>query len=143
MRDRVPAPGKANRVKITLDNGQVVEGVLSYADDATQEGSAYNKANVLPDDVCEDLGIDPATAEPKDAFQAAGDGLTQLTNIKPAFASDFYLYITGQHPILSAHPANDYFQYRWAMNRPWMERETALTGDAQTLTTFDGSFFGN
>lgn len=143
MRDRVPAPGKANRVKITLDNGQVVEGVLSYADDATQEGSAYNKANVLPDDVCEDLGIDPTTAEPKDAFQAAGDGLTQLTNIKPAFASDFYLYITGQHPILSAHPANDYFLYKWAMNRSLLERETALTGDAQTLTTYDGSFFGN
>lgn len=70
MRDRVPAPGKANRVKITLDNGQVVEGVLSYADDATQEGSAYNKANVLPDDVCNDLGIDPTTSEPKDAFRA-------------------------------------------------------------------------
>lgn len=70
MRDRVPAPGKANRVKITLDSGQVVEGVLSYADDATQEGSAYNKANVLPDDVCNDLGIDPTTAEPKDAFRA-------------------------------------------------------------------------
>ena len=26
-----------------------MEGVLSYADDATQEGSAYTKGNVLPD----------------------------------------------------------------------------------------------
>lgn len=68
MRDRIPTPGKANRVKITKDDGAVVEGVLSYADDATQEGSAYNKANVLPDDVCETLGLtgDP---EPKDAFR--------------------------------------------------------------------------
>lgn len=33
-------------------------------------GSAYNKANVLPDDVCNGLGI-PTTAEPKDAFVAA------------------------------------------------------------------------
>lgn len=34
---------------------------------ATQ-GSAYNKANVLPDSVCKMLGI-PTTSEPKDAFQ--------------------------------------------------------------------------
>lgn len=70
MKDRVPAPGKANRVKITQDDGTVVEGVLSYADDATQEGSAYNRANVLPDDVCEALAIDSDTAEPKDAWLA-------------------------------------------------------------------------
>lgn len=70
MRDRLPTPGKANRVRITQDNGQIVEGVLSYADDATQEGSAYNKANVLPDDVCEALAIDSDTAEPKDAWLA-------------------------------------------------------------------------
>lgn len=70
MKDRVPAPGKANRVKITQDDGTAVEGVLSYADDATQEGSAYNKANVLPDDVCEALAIDSDTAEPKDAWLA-------------------------------------------------------------------------
>lgn len=68
MKDRVPTPGKANRVKITMDDGTAVEGVLSYADDATQEGSAYTKGNVLPDDVCELLGLDSDLAEPKDAF---------------------------------------------------------------------------
>ena len=68
MRDRIPTPGKANRVKITKDDGSVIEGVLSYADDATQEGSAYNKANVLPDALCTTMGLtgDP---EPKDAFR--------------------------------------------------------------------------
>ena len=71
MYDRIPAPGKANRVKITMDDGTVIEGVLSYADDATQEGSAYSRANVLPDDVCAQLAIDPQTSEPKDAFLAA------------------------------------------------------------------------
>lgn len=70
MRDRIPAVGKANRVKITLDDGTAIVGVLSYADDATQEGSAYNKANVLPDETCELLRIDASTAEPKDAFEA-------------------------------------------------------------------------
>ena len=69
MYDRVPAPGKANLVKITLDNGQTIEGVLSYADGATQEGSAYNVANVLPSNVLEALGLD-SSAEPKDAFLA-------------------------------------------------------------------------
>lgn len=68
MKDRLPAPGKANRIKITLDDNSTIEGVLSYADDATQEGSAYNKANVLPDNVCETLDLNPDTAEPKDAF---------------------------------------------------------------------------
>lgn len=70
MRDRLPTPGKENRVKITQDDGAVVEGVLSYADDATQEGSAYTKGNVLPDEVCQELSIDPDTSEPKDAFLA-------------------------------------------------------------------------
>ena len=36
----------------------------------TQSPSAYNKANVLPDDVCQELSIDPDTSEPKDAFLA-------------------------------------------------------------------------
>lgn len=68
MYDRIPSPGKENRVSITQDNGQVITGVLAYADDATQEGSAYTKGNVLPDDVCNLLGIDPDTSEPKDAW---------------------------------------------------------------------------
>lgn len=55
-------------MRITQDNGQVVEGTLAYADGATQQGSAYTKGNVLPDDVCNLLGIDPVTSEPKDAW---------------------------------------------------------------------------
>lgn len=45
------------------------------ADGVAVVGSAYNKANVLPDDVCTDLGID-TSAEPKDAFSA----LKELSN---------------------------------------------------------------
>lgn len=70
MRDRVPTPGKENRVKITQDDGSVIEGVLSYADEATQEGSAYTRGNVLPDEVCDTLQIDRTSSEPKDAFLA-------------------------------------------------------------------------
>lgn len=53
---------------------------LNSAGIITQNPSAYNKANVLPDDVCSALGINPQTSEPKDAFLAAalqvGDTLT-------------------------------------------------------------------
>lgn len=69
MYDRIPSPGKENRVSITQDNGQVITGVLAYADDATQEGSAYTKGNVLPDDVCWLMDLDFDGSEPDDAFR--------------------------------------------------------------------------
>lgn len=78
MRDRIPTPGKENRVKITQDDGQVIEGVFSYADEAIQEGSFYNKANVLPDEVCDHLGIDRQTAEPKDGFSTLFNMIDRL-----------------------------------------------------------------
>lgn len=80
MRDRLPELGKANRIRITMDDGQVIEGVLSYADNASQDGSVYSKGNVLPDAVCVALGLNTDTAEPKDAFEmlaalaVSGDG---------------------------------------------------------------------
>lgn len=94
MRDRIPTPGKANRVRITQDDGTVVEGVLSYADDATQEGSAYTKGNVLPDDVCLELGIDPDTSEPKDAF-VAGIVYTKM-QFKKRMPTTFQKLMTGR-----------------------------------------------
>lgn len=68
MRDRVPTPGKENRVKITQDSSTAIEGVLAYADDATQEGSPYTKGNVLPDEVCDLMSLDHNSSEPRDAF---------------------------------------------------------------------------
>lgn len=77
MQDRVPAPGKENRVRIRLDDGQTIEGVFEYADEASVQGSAYNKANVLPDDVCAALGV-PTSAEPKDAYSRVVDLIATL-----------------------------------------------------------------
>lgn len=77
MQDRVPTPGKENRVRIRLDDGQIIEGVFEYADEAIVQGSAYNKANVLPDDVCFALGI-PTSSEAKDA-------LNKLSNMYKPF----------------------------------------------------------
>lgn len=45
---------------------------LNTAGIITQSPSAYNKANVLPDDACDLLGLPSNTAEPKDAFMVLG-----------------------------------------------------------------------
>lgn len=97
MKDRVPAPGKAGRVRIVTDSSAqptfqvidgrlkliyedetAIEGVLEHADDATVAGSVYNRANVLPDSVCDALGLDRRECEPKDAYlallRATGNG---------------------------------------------------------------------
>lgn len=97
MKDRLPAPGKAGRVRIVTDSSAqpqfavmdgrlkliyedetAIEGVLEHADDATVAGSVYNRANVLPDSVCDALGLDRRECEPKDAYlallRATGNG---------------------------------------------------------------------
>lgn len=87
MRDRLPTPGKAGRVRFCSDNykppglsidgnghlvanyeSEQIEGVLEHADDASVDGSVYCKANVLPDTLCNALGINADESEPKDAF---------------------------------------------------------------------------
>lgn len=97
MRDRLPAQGMANRVKITQDNGNVIEGVFAYADGATQEGSKYNKANVLPDNVCQELGLsDPVTAEPKDAFLALAPKIGDTKTTIRTDLGDSWLLCNGE-----------------------------------------------
>lgn len=49
MRDREPAPGKAGRVSLTLDNGTILTGVLAMDDDALDAGTPLNKATFLKD----------------------------------------------------------------------------------------------
>lgn len=53
VQNRLPEPGKENRVSITPDNGSAVEGVLAYADNATQEGTFWNRktAQLLQGDI--------------------------------------------------------------------------------------------
>lgn len=89
MQDRVPTPGKENRVRIRLDDGRTIEGIFEYADDASVQGSVYNKANVLPDDVCDSLGID-ASSEPKDALMA----LLKISNEIQSDISSIFVFGT-------------------------------------------------
>lgn len=53
VQNRLPEPGKENRVSITPDSGSPLEGVLAYADDATQEGTFWNRktAQLLQGDI--------------------------------------------------------------------------------------------
>lgn len=51
----------------------------------SQQGSAYSKANVLPDAICTLLGIDSSSSEPKDAFNA----LIQKSNTVTADLNTF------------------------------------------------------
>lgn len=67
MTDRVP--GTAGRVKITPESGDAYYAVLEMADNATTEGTPYNKASVLTDTTAEALGLDPNDdPTPNDAF---------------------------------------------------------------------------
>lgn len=49
MNDRQPYPGKEGMVKLTLTNGQVLEGKLEMADDPLEPGDPLNKATLLKD----------------------------------------------------------------------------------------------
>lgn len=103
---------------------------LNTAGIITPNPSAYSKANVLPDDVCEELGLDTTTAEPKDAF-----GVVVGLMSRPSgglYGTDFYMYITGKHPFLNAGELNDYHNY--------YSRSIALTGEVQTITVYDNIY---
>ena len=72
MKDRIPRyPG---RVKITPESGAAYFATMERADDPKQQGDALNKQNLLPDEVAEKLGLDPAeNPVPADAFEHIGE----------------------------------------------------------------------
>lgn len=83
MKDRIPLyPG---RVKLTPVAGRENVYDMVRADEPTQEGSALNKANLLPDDVCDALFIPTDSSEVKDAFLS--------------LASMYEWYVWKQYPI--------------------------------------------
>lgn len=88
MKDMVTnGTGNSRYLKTSLASGTTWESALAMLREGTfpidlnglnnggitQLGSAYSKANVLPDDVCALLGLDSTTAEPKDAFGVVGN----------------------------------------------------------------------
>lgn len=88
MKDMVTnGTGNSRYLKTSLASGTTWESALAMLREGTfpidlnglnnggitQLGSAYSKANVLPDDVCALLGLNSTTAEPKDAFNVVGN----------------------------------------------------------------------
>lgn len=63
-------------------------------------GSAYNKANVLPDDVCTALGV-PTSAEPKDAFAKLSSCLKSYKLLEKITASKSWACPDGVFKIVA------------------------------------------
>ena len=84
MRDRVPThPGRVRLIPVI---GQDNLYDLARADDAITEGMLLCKATLLPDSVCDALGIDREESTPADALLAI-----------PAVLGKALLCITAKH----------------------------------------------
>lgn len=71
MKDRQPYPGKEGMVKLTLTNGQVLEGKLEMADDPLEPGDPLNKATLLKDATAALFGLG-SDAVPDDVLAYLG-----------------------------------------------------------------------
>ena len=95
MRDRVPTyPGRVTLVPVP---GQENTFDMVRADEPIEPGSIWNKANVLPDEVCDALGVDRVTAEPKDALTALKSYTdTAAQKVRKSFPNTFEKLMTGR-----------------------------------------------
>lgn len=85
MRDRVSRyPG---RVRLAPVAGQENVFDVTHADEPIEEGSLLNKANLLPDNVCGQLGI-ANTSELKDALAALRNLITTATVVTGLYTGD-------------------------------------------------------
>lgn len=102
-----------------------------------QQGTALNKANLLSDPTAAALGL-ASNPTVNDAFAK----LAQKQTIS-AYNSDFYLYATGQHPVLNPLPYSNYFYCKYLLMMHYFKdtlarsigQEFALTGNAETIST--------
>lgn len=77
MQDRTPTPGQEGRALITPEDGSPsYYAKITMADNPTQEGTPYDKQNVLQDVTCDAIGI-PHTSTPNEAFLALALGVGQ------------------------------------------------------------------
>ena len=119
-------------VKVILDT---TSGV-SYIQNADSNAYLENRLDaVLKDETRTLYGLE-ADAAPDTIFQLLASQSVQQT----AYASDLYLYITGRHPILNADfmSAEAWLKIRYNLMKSSLARTISLTGDAQTITVYDG-----
>lgn len=75
MQDRTPTPGQEGRALITPEDGSpAYYAKIVMADNPSQEGTPYDKSNVLKDETCDAIGI-PHTSTPNEAFLALALGV--------------------------------------------------------------------
>lgn len=132
MKDMVTnGTGNSRYLKTSLASGTTWESALAMLREGTfpidlnglnnggitQLGSAYSKANVLPDDVCALLGLNSTTAEPKDAFGVVGNPAelwvwekheAQAATYELTTLSQKYIYNYG------SYGSANYVQYQYA-----------------------------
>ena len=83
MQDREPQVGREGRVRITQDDGTIIEGVLEMADNATIQGTPYNKATQLSDAVAQALKLTPVEgATVNDALGLLPGALQDIIDLK-------------------------------------------------------------
>lgn len=136
MRDRQPL--RPNRVLVTPENGSApFYATIIRADEPVDEGTPLNKAALLSDPTAAALGL-ASNPTVNDAFAK----LAQKQTIS-GYNSDFYLYATGQHPVLNPLPYSNYFYCKYLLMMHYFKdtlarsigQEFALTGNAETIST--------
>lgn len=139
MKDRIPRnPG---RVLVTPENGAAYYATITRADNPLQEGDALNKLNLLPDEVAEKLGLDPAdNPVPADAFEyiAAKALSLRLTvhggTVEPETASEGNIWVNTSTPISGwayslTEPANPTEGKVWLVASAGIALDTLASGN--------------
>ena len=138
MKDRaVEFPNRYRLAKV--EGTSDVYDLVPAPGTVTEEGTYINKKTLLTDETAAILGLngDPT---PNDAFMAIGSRPAVFN----AYATDLYLFVTGEHPIVKMSPYNNYAHLRnKAMYSNMgmadeLARNIELTGDKQTITVYDG-----
>lgn len=133
-----------NRYRIVPVGGTTdIVDLIPAPGNVEDEGTLLNKANLLSDETAVLLGnVDT----PNEAFFKIRNA---LQNQSAPYGSDFYLFMAGNHPILSANPANDFLKVKLQLlllqYKSEFERTIThnLSGNKETITTtvYDGGNF--
>ena len=112
MQDREPQVGREGRVRITQDDGTIIEGVLEMADNATIQGTPYNKATQLSDAVAQALKLTPVEeATVNDALGLLPGLISDLNNVQLAMLTVETGTYTGNGKSGSANPNSITFSF--------------------------------
>lgn len=104
MKDRVP--GKPGRVELRYDDGTKVQVTMTRADEPAEEGTPLCKATLLPDDVCDALGVDRTESTPADALMsdAVSEKVGDIRISRRNDLGDEYLLCNGQSIAIDSYP---------------------------------------